>query len=222
MLIIGIAAAPAGGKSTVAAHLAALGATWINADKIAHEVLEMPLVIQRVTERFGADVLGADGKIQRHKLAKLVFGDDDDSRMGLRYLESLIHPPTRELILKRIAEARDAGTAATVLDIPLLFENNWAAVCDEIWFVDTAPEIQNQAAKQRGWSAETLASRQARQLSITDKRRLSTRIIPNHGTLSELTGHVDKLWRDCVNATATDTSQLPIDSHCQPSRPRGH
>jgi dephospho-CoA kinase len=222
MKIIGVAAAPAGGKSTVAAHLAELGATWINADKIAHDVLQMPHVLAQIIHHFGSEIMGADGKIDRHKLGKLVFGDDDHSRSGLRYLESLIHPPTRELILKKIAAAREAGSLAVVLDIPLLFENGWASECDEIWFIDTAPEIQNQAAERRGWSAETLARRQARQLSITEKRRLSTRIIPNHGTLSELTGHVDKIWRDCVNASATDTSQLPLDSHCQPSRPRGH
>lgn len=222
MKIIGVVAAPAGGKSTVAAHLADLGATWIDADKIAHDVLELPSVSVPVIDHFGPDILGSDGKIQRHKLGKLVFGDDDRSRSGLRYLESLIHPPTRELILKRIEEARGAGSRVVVLDIPLLFENGWAAECDEIWFIDTSPEIQNQAAQRRGWSTETLARRQARQLSITEKRRRSTRIIPNYGTLSELTGHVDKLWRDCVNASATDTSQLPLDSHNQPSRPRGH
>lgn len=222
MIIIGVAAAPAGGKSTVAARLADLGATWINADRIAHEVLEMPAVSRGVIEYFGQGIVGPDGKIERHKLGKLVFGDDDASRAGLRYLESLIHPPTRRLILERIEAARLGKSPAAVLDVPLLFENDWASVCDEIWFVDTHPEIQKQEANRRGWSAETLARRQSRQLPLADKRRLSTRIIPNHGTLKDLTGHVDKLWRDCVIASATDTSQLPLDTHCQPSKPRGH
>jgi len=222
MLIIGIAAPPAGGKSTVARHLAQRGAVWINADQIAHQVLENPVIVQQVIQEFGADVASEDGKIDRHKLAKRVFGDDDTSRLGLRYLESVLHPPTRRVIHDKIKAAADAKSPAVVLDIPLLFENDWAKECDEIWFIDTAPEIQRAEALRRGWTDDNLSRRQSRQLSLDEKRRLSTRIIPNHGTLQELIGHVDRLCEDFVSRSAIDPAQSLEHSHYQPPDTRGY
>jgi dephospho-CoA kinase len=77
MIVLGIVGSPAGGKSTVAAYLQELGATWINADQIARGVLEEDEVQQQLIDHFGSDIAASDGRIDRSKLASRVFGDDD-------------------------------------------------------------------------------------------------------------------------------------------------
>jgi dephospho-CoA kinase len=222
MVIIGLSSVPAGGKSTVAAHLADLGATWINADRIAHTVLEMPEVTQRVIDYFGAAIIGVQGKIDRQQLAKQVFGDDDSSLQGLRYLESVIHPSTRQLMIEMITLADQADAFAVTLDVPLLFESNWAISCDEILFIDTPSRIQSLEAQRRGWSTEALNLRQSRQWPIDEKRRLSTRVVPNDGTVQELKASITEFWQELTIHSNRASAEQPRDPHCHPSRQRTH
>jgi len=222
MVIIGLSSVPAGGKSTVAAHLADLGATWINADRVAHSVLETPAITQLVGDYFGSSIIGSQGQIDRRQLAKKVFGDDDPSRQGLRYLESLIHPSTRQLMTEMITQADQANACAVTLDVPLLFESGWAASCDEILFIDTPQRIQSREAERRGWSAETLILRQSRQMPIEDKRRLSTRSIPNDGALEDLKSQITMFWHELTTALARSQESNIVDPHCHPFRQRIH
>src|SRR5690606_10470998 len=101
MIVIGICGLPAGGKSAVAETLQQLGAVWINADQIAHQVLDVAEVQQQLVRQFGSAILRADGKIDRPRLAAIVFGDDAPARAALRYLESVVHPPTRTMIIQQ-------------------------------------------------------------------------------------------------------------------------
>ncbi len=68
MIVLGLAAAPAGGKSTVARQLAELGATWINADRLAHDQLGQPETIDRLVAVFGPSILTADGTVDRRQI----------------------------------------------------------------------------------------------------------------------------------------------------------
>lgn len=222
MIVIGIVGVPAGGKSTVAAQLADLGATWINADQIAHQVLQSADVAAQVVHYFGADVLDEKGHVDRRKLGAHVFGDDDSAVRGLRYLESLVHPRTAQIIQEKLAAAASANVAAVVLDVPLLFEKQWANQCDEVWYIDTAYPVQLAAAQRRGWTAAELRLRQSRQMSSQEKRRLSTRVISNDESLQVLKSRVEKTWRDCVNASAIEGLQSSSENHCHRSQPRGH
>ena len=222
MVIIGLSSVPAGGKSTVAAHLADLGATWINADRVAHSVLETPEITKLIVAYFGAAIVDKQGQIDRRQLAKKVFGDDDSSRQGLRYLESVIHPSTRQLMTEMITQADQANACAVTLDVPLLFESGWAASCDEILFIDTPQRIQSSEAERRGWTAETLKLRQSRQMSVEDKRRLSTRIIPNNGTLEDLKLQITMFWQELTADLLNIPESQTADPHCHPFRQRTH
>lgn len=210
MILIGVCGQPAGGKSAVSAILQRLGAVWINADRIAHEVLANSAVIDQLVMRFGHAIFDADGKIDRPTLGRIVFGDDEAARGSLRYLESVVHPPTRERMRAEIASAIQSDSQVVVLDVPLLFESQWDIWCDEVWFVDTPRQRVIDAAKQRGWSVEMLDKRISNQFSIDEKRRLSTRIIDNHGSMKQLQASIDVWWQHAVGAMS-ERVQTPID-----------
>ncbi|MEM8669940.1 MAG: dephospho-CoA kinase [Planctomycetota bacterium] len=204
MIVIGLVGTPAGGKSTVARLLQELGATWINADLIAREVLDRADVQKRVIDHFGPDVADNAGLVDRKKLAARVFGDDDLSRRALRYLEGLVHPLTRQVILQRMRDVEHQHPTSTkpvglsesvvVLDIPLLFEAGWDVSCDQIWCVDADHEIRAQRAADRGWDSSELKRREANQLAIDAKKRLSSVVVDNNGSPEQLNATITALW----------------------------
>ena len=219
MIIIGIVGAPAGGKSTVAECLAELGATWINADKIAHEMLEKPSVKDKLVVYFGEQILAKDGKIDRSSLAELVFGDDEPHRKGLNYLESVVHPLTRQQITYQIQNA--PFHQITLLDVPLLFESKWHHVCDEIWFIDAPRDKRLARAVARGWNEDELTKREQNQLPIEQKRAFSTRVISNDKSLIDLKDRLREIWDD-LKQRQESTSQNSrnakqrYEDHCRP------
>lgn len=214
MIVIGIVGTPAGGKSTVARHLQDLGAAWINADLIARSVLEQADVQRQLFDHFGSKIAGKDGRIDRAKLASEVFGDDDSKRLALTYLESLVHPRTRQRIHQELLAAYRAGRRAAILDVPLMFESGWDRSCDEIWCVDASWQTRLQRAQSRGWDADQLRAREANQIDIEEKKQRSTVVIMNDGTLDELFETIDRLWRSLLGR--------PFESnepHCFQSQP---
>ena len=117
--VIGILGGIGSGKSTIAAEFAKLGCKVIDADRIAHELLEEPPVREKVVKLFGKAVLDSSGKIDREKLASAAFAD----RKMLESLNRIIHP----LILQRtqvLIEQYNSQNQvkAIVLDMPLLVE----------------------------------------------------------------------------------------------------
>ena len=85
-LIIGILGAPGSGKSTIAAQFQALGCKIIDADKIAHELLQTDTVKKKVQNEFGSEVFNSQGQIERQKLSTQVFKNIDKLNLSLRFL----------------------------------------------------------------------------------------------------------------------------------------
>jgi len=216
MILIGVCGQPAGGKSTVSAILQRLGAVWVNADRIAHEVLANSAVLDPLVMRFGRAILDADGKIDRPTLGRIVFGDDEAAKTALRYLESVVHPETRKRMKAEIAIAIQKDLPVVVLDVPLLFESQWDVWCDEVWFIDTPRQTVVNAAKQRGWSVEMLDKRISNQFGVDEKQRLSTRIIDNHGSLKQLEATMGAWWQRAVGSIS-EPLQTSIDGTSQRS-----
>ena len=197
--IVGVIGGIASGKSLVTRFLHERGATVVDADSVAHEVLSDPEVIGEICGIFGDDVLlsstvgnGTPLRIDRKKVASLVFGETDSHRLRRQALEEVVQPRIRARLMSIIQDWKARNTCGLLaLDIPLLFERNWHPVCDEIWFVDTPRERRETYAAARGWTPEQLKEREAAQLGIEEKKSRSTHVIINNGTLEELERQVD-------------------------------
>lgn len=215
MIILGIVGAPAGGKSTVASYLEGLGAAWINADRIARGVLEEQQIQHQLIEHFGSEIANTGGGIDRTKLASLVFGDDEANRVALTYLEGLIHPRTRLIIIQQLRQLERQGICVAVLDVPLLFKGGWDRWCDEIWCIDSDFATRLERARSRGWNEAQLRMRESNQLSMDQKRRRSTWVIDNNESLQQLHKTLDGRW-DLLLKRQRESVANP-DRHCHPT-----
>lgn len=176
---IGLIGGIASGKSFVARYLAKKGAEIIDADRLGHIVLEMPQVIDELTNRFGTQILNDSGTIDRSELGKLVFGDDDESVQRLKTLEDVVHPLIRLEATNQLDAIHRSNGQSTmvVLDAPLLVEANWHPLCNIILFVDTPLQTRLDRARLRGWSEEQFQRREASQLPIEEKRKYASHIV---------------------------------------------
>ena len=181
MVVVGLTGGIASGKSFVAQCLEELGAQRIDADRVAHEVLQDENVIGKIVDHWGEELLCDDGQINRKQLAEVVFGGSDDSELDR--LESFVHPEIRDRIYREMESVKaSAKVDLLILDIPLLFESNYDEHCDFVIFVDANQEVRMQRAKLRGWDKYELAKRESRQLPIDEKKRRSNVVIDNSGS----------------------------------------
>ncbi len=165
MIVVGIVGRIGAGKSTVARLLAARGAEVIDADRVAHAVLEEPEVRSEIAARFGAEVLDAAGAVRRPALAARVFGASPRHEADRADLERIVHPRVRRRIEDRLAAIRSAprpGATVVVLDVPLLMQAGWDHLCDWLVLVECDEHQRQRRLAARGWSeAERLARDQA-------------------------------------------------------------
>jgi dephospho-CoA kinase len=190
--VIGLVGGIGSGKSTVARLLAERGGLLIEVDPIAHESLRDPSIRAKVLERFGSEILGENGEIERRKLAVPVFASDS----ARRDLESWIFPWVGERVRERIRAAEsDAKKAFVVLDAPVMLEAGWNDACDRIIYVHAPREVQLARMANRGWSLEQLQARERAQLSLEEKARRADAIVDNGGSMESTTRQLDVLLR---------------------------
>lgn len=183
MLKIGLTGGIASGKSTVAEILREMGAVVIDADKIAHEVIEPKSVAwQEIVDWQGEGILASDCRIDRRVLGGIVFADKDAKAK----LEAITHPHILRSIDEQIKAYEAAGLKTVVLDIPLLIECGWQDKVDQIWLVYVEPEVQLRRLQARGGFSEAEAHlRIAAQMSLAEKMRFADLIIDNGKSLAE-------------------------------------
>lgn len=125
--IIGLTGQTGAGKSTVAKILEENGLFIINADSVAHEVVEKgEPTLAKLSDSFGEDIINPDGTLNRKLLAKRAFS----SRENTDLLNSITHPAITERIRLKISKAFENGENAIVLDAPQLFESGENEMCD--------------------------------------------------------------------------------------------
>ncbi len=160
---MGLTGAIGGGKSTALAVFAGLGAVTCDADDICHALYEDASVAEQLSARWG-DIGGADGGVDREKIARIVFGDSTE----LEFLTGILYPAL-EVRLKAFREASQKDKRLFVAEIPLLFESGFHRCCDVTAALWTGAEIRHNRLRARGLSDAETVRREARQWSEDQK-----------------------------------------------------
>ena len=198
MRIIGVIGGVASGKSTVARLFERLGAGVLDADRAGHEALRLTQVEAAAKKRWGNEIFGPDGRIDRAKLARRVFAPGTAGHKERLYLEQLTHPEIARLLHRQADEMAVAGTAAAVLDAPLLCEAGWDDVCEKIVFVDAPREVRLERALKRGWTTEDFTARENAQKSLQQKRKNADVIIDNSASPELTQAQIERFWASLV------------------------
>jgi dephospho-CoA kinase len=198
MLLIGLTGNIASGKSTVAQLLADRGATIIDADELARDAVAVGSDGHRkIVERWGDDILKADGGLDRVALRQIVFQEP----VELEALNSIVHPEVSRLRDDLINEARERGDETVVCDIPLLFERKMTDTFDRIVLVDAPRPVRlERLVRERGLRETEAMDMIVAQMPAELKRARADFVIDNVGTLGQLDARVAEVWASLEQA----------------------
>jgi dephospho-CoA kinase len=190
--VIGLLGGIASGKTTVAEMFAQLGARVLCADAVAHAVLDRSNTRERVVARWGDEVLGDDGKIDREELGRRVFSDTQE----IAALESITHPAIVAALRQQIADARRSeDVMALVVDAPLLLEAELDGLCDLLVLVDCPIDTRRARAAARGWDPAELDRREGHQQPLELKRQRAQAVIDGNAPIETTLQQVQQLWQ---------------------------
>jgi dephospho-CoA kinase len=198
--LIGLTGGIASGKSTIARRLKEHGAVHIDADQLSREAVEPgTAALDAIVNRFGRNVLNAEGGLDRAALGAIVFADP----VALDALNAIVHPAVRKLSSQRIEDAGRADPAAVVVyDIPLLVESRNEYPFDLIVVAHASPDTRmTRLTATRGMSATEARSRIDAQASDEDRLAVADVVIDTDGSLDHTLAQADRLW-DQVRTTA--------------------
>jgi dephospho-CoA kinase len=189
MLRYGLTGGIASGKSTVAAILRELGFPVLEADPMAHEVMESGQpAYDEVVSFFGKAILDGDGRIDRRRLAAIVFND----REKLSRLNAIIHPRVEEEIQRTFAELESSGKhAAAFIEAALIFEAGLHKKLDGVVVAWCLPEQQLARLMERGLHELEASKRIAMQMPVREKLALATEKIDCSGSLEKTREQVE-------------------------------
>jgi dephospho-CoA kinase len=200
MLVVGLTGGIGSGKSTVAELLRARGATVIDADLLAREVVAPGTPgFRAVVARFGPGVVDPDGGLDRRALAGIVFADPG----ALADLNAIVHPAVRARIDDRLRELRTTAEAGVVvLEIPLLVESGRSYGAAAVIVVDCPEDVAlRRLVVERGMDEGDARRRMAAQLSRPDRLAAADIVIDNSGSPAELSAEVDRMWTALTSPT---------------------
>jgi len=196
MKVIGLTGGIGSGKSTVADILREkYNACILDTDSIAKRQMEPGGESYRlVVEHFGEEILSPDGRIDRQKLADIIFRD-----AGKRLkINQLTHPIVLEEVKKEIESRRKSGiTRYLVVETALMIESGYDYICDEVWYVYAPEEQRRRRLKEsRGYSDEKIDSIMANQKKEEEFRAKYNKVIENTSDRQHLEKQVDDLIRN--------------------------
>ena len=177
-VVLGLTGSFGSGKSTVASIFDELGVPRQDADQIARDVVRPGTrALDEIVEAFGQDVLDAEGTMDREKMAKMVFSDEE----ARQRLNSIIHPRVRERMKEFIED--HAGEPLVVVEIPLLLEGGRSGTVDKVVVVTTSESIRFERLAGLGFSEEQIQARLGAQMPQEEKITLADHVIDNGGSL---------------------------------------
>ena len=193
MRLIGLTGNIASGKSTVADMFVERGAAVIDADVLAREaVMKGSPALQSIVEKWGSEVLDAEGNLDRAQLRHRVFEDQSE----LDALNEIVHPEIMRRRVEEVAAARARGDQVVVCVIPLLFERHLADEFDTIVLVDAPRSVRlDRIVRDRKIDEAEAMKMIASQMPADLKRARADYVIENAGTKKELEAEVDRVWQ---------------------------
>ena len=192
MKVIGLTGGIGSGKSTVSSYLKEQGYLILDADQIAHDITKKGSpVLRKIADAFGADMLDAEGNLQRKKLAAVAFSTPENKAL----LESMTTAEVVRLISETVAQLRKTKDYDIIfIDAPLLFEAGVDRLTDLVWMVSADEEIRIERVMNRDQiSREDVLQRIANQMSNDEKIERSQEIIDNSSGKEELYRQVKAL-----------------------------
>ncbi len=183
MLKLGLTGGIASGKSAVAALLRELGFPVLDADNVSHKLMEPGQAAHdEILRTFGAELVDATGRIDRAKLASIVFADP----AKLAQLNAILHPRVEQLIFRQLEEWQQSGVRdAAFVEAALLIEAGIANRLDGLVVAWCRPEQQLERLRARGMSESEAERRIAAQLPLEEKIKRATETINCSGSLEE-------------------------------------
>jgi len=177
------------GKSAAADLLRSRAVPVVDTDDLARQVVEpgQPALAE-VEQAFGREIVGADGRLQRHELARRVFADP----AARKRLEDLLHPRIRALWHAQVETWKKEGRSLAVVVIPLLFETSAEKELDATICIACTKATQRQRLLARGWSPTEIEQRIRAQWPIESKMSKADYVV---WTEAGLDVHADQLSR---------------------------
>lgn len=191
MKIIGVTGGVGAGKSAILSYLQEqYEAKILLADVTANELKEPGgPCYQPVVNLLGQDILQENGQIDRKAMGKKIFSDE---RL-LQKVNEIIHPAVKKYVIEEIEYHKKHDTRIFVIESALLLEEHYDAICDEVWYIDTAREVRRQRLKaSRGYSDEYITDIMKKQLSEEVFRARCDVVIDNSGKWSFTKEQIDK------------------------------
>jgi dephospho-CoA kinase len=196
--IIGLTGKIGTGKSLVRKMLGHLGAFGIDADALARETLKSDsTTISEIVRRFGSDVVNKSGKLDRAKIAQIVFKDEQ----SLLDLEHILHPLVTKTTARLIQIAR---LPIIVIEAIKLLESDLADLCDTIWVVDANEAvIFDRLASNRGMDRGQIIDRLSNQSSAQELKDQADMVIKNNKDILSTWHSVHSAWKNLENTNSS-------------------
>jgi dephospho-CoA kinase len=189
VLVVGLTGNYGTGKSSVLSMFGELGAFVVDADRIVDSLLEDGSVVCRIREIMGRQAFSDDGRLDRAKVAALIF-----ERKELRdALEALLHPLVFQRMEDILGDAGDAWSIA-VVEVPLLFERGYAARFDRVITVYAGEEASLIRLEKSGIRREDALARMRAQIPILEKTERSDYVIDNSGSIDRTRSRVQEIY----------------------------
>jgi len=193
MISAGLTGGIGSGKSTVAQYFAALGAVTINSDEIGRNMMQPGTVVyDRIVSGFGPEVVDASGKLDRAKLADIVFHDLDK----LKHLNAIVHAPVLREIdrLMQLHRAKNPN-AVVLVESAVLFEAGQHKRFDKMVVAWCRPEQQVERFRSRSnLSEEDIRARMAAQMPGEEKKRMADFVIDTSTSLADTERQVKEVY----------------------------
>ncbi len=198
MKVVALTGGVASGKSTAARMLRALGAEILDADQVAREVVEPGQPgLEEVVAAFGREFLTPDGRLDRRRLADLIFSDPE----ARRRLNAILHPRILARLQDRIREiAALRPQTVVVVDLPLLFD----VPLPEFEHLDAIVVYASPTTRLRrlmhrdGLTEEEAAARLRAQVPLETKLQKARWVVDNEGPLERTREQVERIWEEIL------------------------